>query len=276
MLSLVGIYINLKENRIESLPEYAQESLPSDDRPTFASTIDSNRGEEYVSENLNTVKFDEMGNKLSTSGDGLTAGSNLINTKSKNGGAPGVRLADFAGASALKINNTHYGADVENITLKNPGLPFNVFPEYQLGSLEPISSRENVENQGPFRTSKVDATLGQIYTPSEDFVTPSTFRQPTLSHNKLNLSKPLLQRTNKLDVSLMNVDRKRISERNSNKISRVLPDTWEVSDKPNFGAINATKDFNVADDKESLKENYIEHLRKIGPNTSIIQMTEKM
>jgi len=281
LLSFIGIFINLTgadTPNTKILPEFKYEPLPTDIPDTNEDTIKENIGRQFVNERVRLPTFDTMGNKINTKGnDGLSAGRNLVNTKAKNGGVPTTRLGDFAGATALRIKDNDFGTPERIVTLKNPGLPWNVYPDYELGSLEPVSAKDIEDNPGPMRTAKVESHLGQIYTPEPDFIRESTFRQPTLNHNKLDIKRPILERTNKLDTVYMRaVDRDKLNYRNSKSIHRVMPSKWEVNDKPNVNMINADKDSDSVSDKQQLRQDYIETLQKVGQNDIINKMQEKM
>ena len=127
------------------------------------------------------------------------------------------------------------------------------------------------------RVAKEMATLGQVYMPEEDSVQEGTFRQPTLSHNKIDIKGPFLERTNKNEVAFLgNINREKLSERNQKIISRVMPETWEVSDKPRLLMVDAEKDRDLVKDRMNLRSDYIETLQKIGISDTIEKMTEKM
>lgn len=281
LLSFIGIFINLTgadTPNTKILQEFKHEPLPTDNPHINEDTVQENIGRQFVNERDKLPKFDSMGNKINTKGNnGLSAGKNLVNTKAKNGGVPTTRLADFAGATALRIKDNDFGTPERIVTLKNAGLPWNAFAEYELGSLEPVSAKDMEDNPGPMRTAKVESHLGQIYTPEPDFIRESTFRQPTLNHNKLDIKAPILERTNKLDTVYMGaVDRDKLNDRNSRIVHRVMPSVWEVNDKPNVNMINAQKDEDLASDRQQLRQDYIETLQKVSQNDIIKKMQEKM
>ena len=199
-LSFIGIFINLsgasktnehKKHKVEKNEhvEFNLEPLPTDTPIELR--------ENLPNEKVTSPAFDEMGNKISARGNGLKAGSLLINTRGKNGGVPTTRLGDFAGASALRIIDNDFGTPERIVTLKNSGLPFTAYAEYERDALLPVSAKDIENNPGPMRVAKEMATLGQVYMPEEDSVQEGTFRQPTLSHNKIDIKGPFLERTNK-------------------------------------------------------------------------------
>jgi hypothetical protein len=281
LLSFIGIFINLTgadTPNTKTLPEFKQEQLPTDNPHTNEETKQENLGEQFVHQQMTLPKFDAMGNRINTKGNnGLSSGRNLVNTKAKNGGVPTTRLADFASASALRIIDDDFGTPERIVTLKNSGLPFTAYADYELGSLEPVTAKDMEDNPGPMRTSKVESQLGQIYTPEPDFMTESTFRQPTVSHNRLDIKAPIIERTNKLDTVYMGaIDRAKLNDRNAKIVHRVMPSVWEVNDKPNVNMISADKDRDAVSDRHQLRNDYIETLQKVGTNDVIRKMQEKM
>lgn len=280
LLSFIGIFINLsgasktnehKKHKVEKNEhvEFNLEPLPTDTPIELR--------ENLPNEKVTSPAFDEMGNKISARGNGLKAGSLLINTRGKNGGVPTTRLGDFAGASALRIIDNDFGTPERIVTLKNSGLPFTAYAEYERDALLPVSAKDIENNPGPMRVAKEMATLGQVYMPEEDSVQEGTFRQPTLSHNKIDIKGPFLERTNKNEVAFLgNINREKLSERNQKIISRVMPETWEVSDKPRLLMVDAEKDRDLVKDRMNLRSDYIETLQKIGISDTIEKMTEKM
>ena len=281
LLSFIGIFINLTGADTPDrnvLQEFKQEQLPTDNPHKNEDIARENLGEQFVDEQLELPKYDAMGNKINTKGNnGLKSGRSLVNTKGKNGGVPTTRLGDYASASALRVVDNDFGTPERIVTLKNSGLPFTTYADYELGSLEPVSAKDMEDNPGPMRTSKVESHLGQIYTPEPDFVPESTFRQPTLNHNRLDVKAPILQRTNKLETVYMGaIDRDKLNDRNAKIVHRVMSDTWEVNDKPNVNIISADKDRDVVSDRNQLRQDYIETLQKVGTNDTIRKMQEKM
>jgi len=281
LLSFIGIFINLTgadTPNTKTLPEFKQEQLPTDNPHTNEETKQENLGEQFVDEQMTLPKFDAMGNRINTKGNnGLSSGRNLVNTKGKNGGVPTTRLADFAGATALRIIDNDFGTPERIVTLKNAGLPFTTYANYELGSLESVSAKDMENNPGPMRTSKVESRLGQIYTPEPDFMTEPTFRQPTLNHNRIDIKAPIIERTNNLDTVYMGaIDRAKLNDRNAKIVHRVMSSVWEVNDKPNVNMISADKDRDAVSDRHQLRNDYIETLQRVSTNDVIRKMQEKM
>lgn len=289
LLSFLGIYINLtgpdtpvkKSNNLQMIEEKSLNEEPvkiENDTKDKTPEQSVNLGENFVKQKLAPKRFDSMGNKINTTGGStLTPGKNLVNTRVKNGGVPTTRLADFAGASALRVIDNDFGSPERIVTLKNAGLPWTVYANYELGSLIPVSAKDVENNQPPLRGGKSLAELGQVSMSGPDVVREGTFRQPTLFQNKLSSQKKLINRQDdELPIYIGNVDRQKINERNSKSISRVIPDEWSYSNRPDFNVPNFEKDKDISLDRSQLRQDYMDLIRGIGNNSHIKKMQEKM
>jgi hypothetical protein len=282
LMSFIGISINLTNDNIKE----AKEIIEND--PKKLNLKSENIIDKYITKespqslNINDnssipLRFDTMGNKLGLTGNGLTAGKQIINAKAKGGGVPTVNLGEQAGATALKVNNANYG-DKGNIAFKNPGLPFNVYATFEQGALRPMSAKEIRNNVGQLRNTKFSGLTGQIYKPNKDSVILGEAYEPLILKKEiLNLNKRLRSNKND-DIYLHNVDRSKIQERNNFNISRVESDVYEIYEKPNPNDITNDRNVERAKDLNDIlhRQNYMELLRKTGKNDVATQLKHKM
>lgn len=289
LMSFMGLVINLTDDNIEAkqMEIIKKPSLKSESIIDKYIIKDPTR-EEYIKDKINLietlgkgqsapVRFDAMGNLLGLNGNGLGGGKQIVNAKAKGGGVPTVKLGENAGATALKVNNTNYGDD-GNVALKNPGLPFNAYANFESGSLEPISAEEIRNNVGPMRESKMNGFTGQIYNPGGNLMVPYSAYEPlVLTKEILNLGNRLRSNKND-DIYLQNVDRSRVQERNAFNISRVESDVYEIHDKPNPNDIANSRNVERAKDLDEVlhRQNYMDLLRKTGTTDKAIQLKHKM
>ena len=226
--------------------------------------------------NIIADKYDVIGNKLITSSDnGLKAGKQLVNTNGKNNLVPTTRLSDFASASALVAKEPLMSMmpveEAVNVSKRMPGPPGDVFPEYDLGALIPITPRDDVVADNEIRETKVTPFLGGVYEQQNE-INEKDKAFDTAPHNIINVIKDGIQRNTKT-LSYFDLAGRREGETSANRseanISHVFDKHITISDKPDitslesqrasWHAIEEQKDKRRADFFDNLNNHNVDH-----------------
>lgn len=221
-------------------------------------------------------KFDVIGNKLLSSSDnGLKPGKLLVNTNGKNNYVPTTRLSDFASASALvakePLMNYMPAEEAVNISKRMPGPPGDVFPEFDLGALIPITPRDDVAGGNEIRETKATPFLGGVYDQQNE-INQKDQAIDTAPHNVINIIKDNIQRNTKTLSFFETVDRHQgetAAKRSEANISHVFDKHITISDKPDitslesnrasWHAIEEQKDKRRADFLDILNNHNVDH-----------------
>lgn len=224
-------------------------------------------------------KFDVMGNKLiSLPDNGLKAGKLLINTDGKNSGVPTTRLSHFASASALVAKEPLMTMmpveEAVNVSRRMGGLPKDAFPQYDLGALIPLTSRDVEFGHGEVRETKATPFLGGVYEQQNEIKSKDE-ASDTYDQRVIHIIKDGVQRNNKNISFFETVDRhsgKTAADRSKASVSHVYDDYISTSDKPDIPGHVGSRDAQLAQERESLRQDMLDNLRSHDVNTQQSKM----
>lgn len=234
LLSLIGVYINMSTTALPD-PKLGEGRVEFQE----ANTTSGAENNEPIANNTITANlYDAIGNPVQT-GSGLENGTQISNIKVNSGNEPDTRPTKWMNSSK-KIKN-QFGLTEENLSHED-NFPYD--PEY----MSNINSQNRLNSMIDVTTkrSKGIAQRGYVKPPTDT-------SGLNFSSRALAIIKNQVANQNK-EIPYLNQSPSVVEFRKAPTIHRVLNDTMEFKVKPDYNAVNYSRDIVVNNNNANSKQ----------------------